>query len=194
MDDKTLRQKDGLIHDDQNSSEFDFTKKIVWETWIDNFGCRRSISLKDLEKMVEDTSIERKASENQTGSVNSQNGVTLLKSCPSDTRIIPEELMKNIWNISGVEGSSSTNRTFFQNVSSPFIGSGFGSKVQTLNSYLVSSNQKRANAGFGTSGFGYFGSLNSKDDESSLDQPKITASKNLAKKTKKKSTKKRYII
>jgi len=141
VDDKTLRQKDGLIHDDQNSSEFDFTKKIVWETWIDNFGCRRSISLKDLEKMVEDTSIERKASENQTGSVNSQSGVSLLKSCPSDTRIIAEELMKNIWNISGVEGSSSKNRTFFQNVSSPFIGSGFGLTVQTLNSYLVPSNQ-----------------------------------------------------
>ena len=102
--------------------------------------------------------------------------------------------MKNIWNISGVEGSSSTNRTFFQNVSSPFIGSGFGLTVQTLNSYLVPSNQKQTDAGFGTSGFGYFGSLNSKDDESSLDQPKITASKNLAKKTKKKSTKKRYMI
>ena len=194
-DDKTLRRKKGLIHDDQNSREFDFVKKIVGETWIDNFGCKRSIGLKDLEKMVEDTtSTKRNASENQIGSVTSQSGVTLLKSCPSDTRIIPEKLMKNIWNFSGVEGSSSTNRTFFQNVSSPFIGSEFGSKVQTLNSYLVPSNQKRANAGFGTSGFGYFGSLNSKDDESSLDQPKITASKNLAKKTKKKSTKKRYMI
>ena len=197
LDDKILRQKNGLIHDAKNSREFDFTKKIARETWIDNFGCKRSIGLKDLEKMVEDTtSTKRNASENQTGSVNSLSGVTLLKSCPSDAKILAEEeVMKNIWKFpSGVEARSSTNRTFFQNVSSPFIGSGFGSTVQTLNSYLAPSNQNKSDAGFGTSGFGYFESLNSGDDELALDQPKITASKNLAKKTKKKSTKKRYMI
>jgi len=149
------------------------------------------VYLKDLEKMVEDTaSTKRNAFENQIGLVNSQSGGTLLKSCPSDAKILAEEeLMKNIWNFSGVEASSSTNRTFFQNVSSPFTGSGFGSTVQALNSYLVPSNQKQTDAGFGTSGFGYFGSSNSGDEKLTLNQPKITT-----KKTKKKSTKKRYMF
>merc|ERR1712156_676055 len=109
LDDKTLSQKNGLIHDDKNSREFDFTKKIVRETWIDNFGCKRSIGLKDLEKMVEDTtSIKRNACENQTGSFHSQSGVTLLKSCPSDAKILAEEeVIKNIWKFpSGVEARS----------------------------------------------------------------------------------------
>merc|ERR1712079_85029 len=103
---------------------------------------------------------------------------TSLKSCPSDAKILAEEVMKNIWKFpSGVEARSSTNRTFFQNVSSPFIGSGFGSTVQTLNSYLAPSNQNQSDAGFGTSGFGYFGLSNSGDEKLTLNQPKITTKK-----------------
>ena len=153
------------------------------------------IRLKELEKIVENSTTKRNASENRTVT-NFQSGVTLVESNDNDTKTTEDEVMKNIqkFGFSGVEASPAASRTFFQNVSTPFIGSGFGSTLQNLDSYLTPSNANQSitqkqTEGFGTIGFGYFES-NSGDESA---EPKIT-SKNLAKKTKKKSTKKRYIF